>query len=506
MTPTALTLLLLTQASASAKPDAVYRLTLDAALSRATVEFCVDRWPEPPRLLSQQKEAEGFRSPARVTRGRAEIVEGGRGISLQSMADGSCIEYDVDLGRLEREGGERALRRVGDSIFTSSGLWLWRPESDGGRELHIELDLPAGIEASVPWPPLAPTTDAAAPSFRLTPTPRDWNDLTAFGELSYRELDVPGARLRLAIADATPPANTADVAAWIDEAARAVGTLYGRFPLPDPQVVIVPIGRRAEAVPWAQIQRGGSAAAHFYIDQYRPLTEFRDDWTATHELSHMLLPFVGRRDAWLSEGFASYYQNVLRARAGMISPDQAWEKLYAGFERGRRGTRGDTLAEVSRDMHRRGAFMRVYWSGAAVALLADVELRERSGGDKTLDLALQRLADCCLPSHRTWTAREVLTRLDALMDTDVFLRLYERHKHARQFPDVAPASAALGILERDGRLQFEAAPAATALRRAIMSPPAALLAGGTDTDTSHAPEPGSITRPGDSGSPRRTAP
>jgi hypothetical protein len=485
VTPTALFLLLLAQAGAAATPDAVYRLTLDAALSRATVELCVDRWPGPARLLSQQKEAERFRSPARVTRGRAELVEGRRGISLRSVADGSCIEYDVNLDRLEREGGERALRRVGDSIFTSSGLWLWRPENDDeGRELHIELRLPAGVEASVPWPPLARTADAALPRYRLTPTPGDWNDLTAFGELSSSELDVPGARLRLAIADTSPPANTADVAAWIDEAARAVGTLYGRFPLPDVQVVIVPIGRRGEAVPWAQVQRGGSAAAHFYIDQYRPLTEFRDDWTATHELSHMLLPFVSRRDAWLSEGFASYYQNVLRARAGMISPDQAWEKLYAGFERGRRGTRGDTLAEVSRDMYRRGAFMRVYWSGAAMALLAD----------------------CCLPSYRTWTAREVLTRLDALTATDVFVGIYERYKHAPQFPDVGVASAALGILERDGRLRFESTPAATALRRAIMSTPAALLAGSPDTDTSHAPETGSITRPGDSGSPRRAAP
>ena len=507
MTPTALTLLLLTQAGAAATPDAVYRLTLDAELSRASIEFCVDRWPEPPRLLSQQKEAEGFRSPARVTRGRAEIVEGRRGISLRNVADGSCVEYDVDLDRLEREGGERALRRVGNSVFTNSGLWLWRPESDDeGRELHIELHLPAGVEASVPWPPLAPSAAADPPRFRLTPTPRDWNDLTAFGELSYSELDVPGARLRLAIADTSPPANAADVAAWIDEAARAVGTLYGRFPLPDAQVVVVPIGRRGEAVPWAQVQRGGGPSAHFYIDQFRPLTEFREDWTATHELSHMLLPYVSRRDAWLSEGFASYYQNVLRARAGMITPEQAWQKLYAGFERGRQGTRGDTLAEVSRDMHRRGAFMRVYWSGAAVALLADVELREQSGGSQSLDLALQRLADCCLPSHRTWTAREVLTRLDTLMETDLFVGLYERHKNARQFPDVAMASAALGILERDGRLRFESGPEESALRRAIMTTPAAVLADGTDTDTSHAPQPESTTRTGDSGSPRRTAP
>ncbi len=263
----------------------------------------------------------------------------------------------------------------------------------------------------------------------------------------------------------------------------------------------------SEAVPWAQVQRGGGPAAHFYIDQYRPLDEFRSDWTATHELSHMLLPFVARRDAWLSEGFASYYQNVLRARAGMITPEQAWEKLYAGFARGRDGTRGDPLAEVSREMYRRGAFMRVYWSGAAIALLADVELRRQSGGRASLDVALRRLADCCLPSHRTWTAREVLARLDEMTGTAVFMDLYADHADSRRFPEIGGASAALGIIERDGGLDFSDDPVATRLRRAIMSPPAAALAAsGNREDDSHDTATGAAAQTRDGGGPRGPTP
>jgi hypothetical protein len=268
------------------------------------------------------------------------------------------------------------------------------------------------MEASVPWPPAEAGVDGHG--YRLTPTPRHWQDLTAFGRLSSTAIEAAGARIRLAVTDAAPRADDAAIAEWIGEAARAVGTLYGRFPLPSPQVVVVPIGRRAEPVPWAQVQRGGGAAAHFFVDQHRPLDEFREDWTATHELSHMLLPHVSRDDAWLSEGVASYYQNVLRARAGMIRPEEAWEKLYAGFGRGRAEADEATLAEASARMHERGVFMRVYWSGAAIALIADVALRRESGGERSMDAALEGLADCCLPSYRTWTARELLTRLDAL--------------------------------------------------------------------------------------------
>lgn len=502
MTPGSFLLLL---TSVVAEPTAAYHVRLDAALSAMTVEFCLEDWPDAARLTTREREAERFRGPARVTRGRVDIVEAGRGIGLRNAEPGSCIAYDVALDRLGREAGERALRREGESILTTSDLWLWRPADGlGDRPVRLRLDLPPGMEASVPWPP----QDHAGVDhvYRLPPTPRGWHDLTAFGRLSFSEIEVPGARLRLAIADASPPADAAAMATWIGEAAQAVSTLYGRFPLPAPQVVIVPVGHRGEAVPWAQVQRGGGAAAHFYVDQHRPLDEFRDDWTATHELSHMLLPFVTRDDAWLSEGFASYYQNVLRARAGMIGPALAWEKLYAGFRRGRQGADGETLAEASRDMYRDGAFMRVYWSGAAMALLADVGLRRQSGGELSLDAALAELADCCLPSYRTWTARELLARLDELAGTDLFTGLYRRYVDSPGFPDLAEVSAALGIVEDPDGLRFMPDRPATALRHAIMAPRERRLAKHELPDGRDSPATKGTGRPGDGGRPRGPAP
>jgi hypothetical protein len=447
----------------------LYRVDAPVGLGRPDVTVCVGRW-SPKRLISRAPEASRFLVAPEPVSGAPTVSI--RDAEMRVRAEnGDCFRYGVDLAAaLEEEAGRLILAQGTDRLL-GSGLWLWRPPDvpDGG-EIRISFRLPDGYRVSVPWEPL--TTDGDGATFRIDRSPASWRDMMAIGRFEVREVAVPGAKLRLSVLYGDPTAPAADMGRWIGEAANAVATLYGSFPLASPQVLVIPRGEAGEAVPWAQVLRGGGAAAHFFIDAARPLSEFRDDWTATHELSHMLLPYINRGDAWLSEGFASYYQNVLRARAGMLAPEQAWNKLYRGFQRGRDGTRGRTLAEASRSMGRDRAFMRVYWSGAAIALSADVELRRRSGGEQSLDSALAALRDCCLPSDRAWTGREAFDRLDRLTGDTVFRELYDRHVHDRRFPDIDEVSASLGIIERGDRLRFRSASPATALRDAIMSPPA----------------------------------
>jgi len=199
------------------------------------------------------------------------------------------------------------------------------------------------------------------------------------------------------------------------------------------------------------------------------------DWVLVHELSHLLHPSIVNRDRWLSEGLASYYQNVLRARAGLLSDQWAWTELHAGFERGVRGTSpGRSLSEVSETMMRDHSFMRVYWSGAAIALLADVELRRRSGGSKSLDTALAAFRDCCPPSDGRWSARELMRRLDQLTGETVFMDLYRENIDSDDFPDLQAVYRELG-LHPMGATDLRVDPTApgAAICRAIMTAPEA---------------------------------
>src|SRR5262249_23984899 len=153
---------------------------------------------------------------------------------------------------------------------------------------------------------------------------------------------------------------------------------------------------------------------------------------------------------------ASYWQNVLRARSGLLTPQDAWSKLDAGFGRGRAAPDAAmSLHDVTDEMHSRRAYMRVYWAGAAYWFGADVELRRASGGKLSVDVALGRFRDCCLAQMRAWEPAAFAAKLDALVGADVFARRWREFDAATGFPDVAPLYRALGIVKGDdGALRF----------------------------------------------------
>jgi predicted metalloprotease with PDZ domain len=113
--------------------------------------------------------------------------------------------------------------------------------------------------------------------------------------------------------------------------------------------------------------------------------------------------------------------------------------------------------------------MRVWWSGAAFALLADLELRRASGGARSLDWALAELRRRFGPFDRNWKAREVVDALDQVSGGRVFGDLYRRWLPSDRFPDLTDAYRRLGIeVVDDTGLHLSDDPRATALRAALL--------------------------------------
>jgi predicted metalloprotease with PDZ domain len=224
-------------------------------------------------------------------------------------------------------------------------------------------------------------------------------------------------------------------------------------------------------VPFGRVVRDGGESIELLVDETRPLEDFYAEWTATHEFAHLLLPYLDREQRWISEGFATYYQNVLLARAGRYTEQAAWRKLVEGFGRGR-----DSVPSLSPNAAASGAErstrMKVYWSGAALALIADVELRRRSAGRESLDTVLDQLQRCCLPSSRTWSGAELFAQLDRFVAEPLFVPLYERYADSAGFPAVTPLLTELGVSIEDGDLRLSETAGLAALRRALMAPPA----------------------------------
>ncbi len=266
------------------------------------------------------------------------------------------------------------------------------------------------------------------------------------------ETEIPGATLRITVLQPVDDEKAAQLVDWLRSASTNVSLAYGRFPNPSPSVIVQPTSRYSwggkSPVPFGRVMRDDGERIELYVNVDRPIEDFYGDWTATHEFSHLMLPYINSRNKWISEGFASYYQNVLMSRAGHYTAAEAWKKLSDGFERGRRSRPEMSLNDAAEAGVRR-ARMKIYWSGAAIALLADVQLRERSGGRESLDAVLDDLQRCCLPSIRTWSGPELFSKLDSFVEEPVFMPLYRRHANRAGFPDVAPTLQRLGI-EIDG--------------------------------------------------------
>ena len=161
-----------------------------------------------------------------------------------------------------------------------------------------------------------------------------------------------------------------------------------------------------------------------------------------------MLPYLDRRQRWISEGFSQYYQNVLLARSGAYDDLYAWQKLYEGYERGRKA-RPELSPNEAATRGVRGGLMKVYWSGAALALMADVTLRERSAGEESLDKVLDKFQACCLPSDRIWTGKELFTKFDSLASAPVFMPLYRRYADTAGFPETSDVFERLGVTVSD---------------------------------------------------------
>lgn len=379
-----------------------------------------------------------------------------------------CLRYRVDLDQAARD--ERLYTILGnDNIAVSPTVWMWRPRLGDNDEIIATFDLAGSASVFLPWQPL----DAAGKRYRLAASPQSGSAIALFGHFQQALVDVPGATLRVALPTTTGHVDLEPFLPWVSATAASIAGAYGRFPNPDANVLLLPVGNRGwdsdSAVSFGRVVRDGGETIELMINQNQPVTNYYAEWTPVHEFSHLLLPYLDREQRWISEGFAQYYQNVFLARAGQHSTADAWQKIFEGLERGRESAPGMSPNAAAR-APMRDTRMKVYWSGAALALMADVQLRRQSGGRESLDTVLGQLQACCLPSAYSWSGIELFRKLDEFVDAPLFAALYRQYADAASFPDARPLLSDLGISLVDGSVQLDPAAALADVRDAITAP------------------------------------
>jgi hypothetical protein len=234
--------------------------------------------------------------------------------------------------------------------------------------------------------------------------------------------------------------------------------------------VVIPAPASSEPVRFGTMNRGGGASAAMRLPVNAERGALERDWVALHEFCHLLHPFVAHEDAWLSEGLATYFQEVLRARSGMQPETTAWRRLFDGARLGR-GAEG-SLAQESAGMFASASFKTVYWAGAAFALIADVEVRKHTGGRLSLDAVLRKLAPYFRSQPRVFSAAEVMTRMDEVVGAPLFAPLMQRWVQGPELPQLDALYAQLGVSVSGENVEFSAEAEDAWIRSAIMQPAA----------------------------------
>lgn len=440
-----------------------YTVTVDDAMRSLTVEAHYEHVVD--TVTARSRSAGKYLSSVSACGEETEIRMRNRRMLLP-QGGLSCLTYTVDLHRAA--GEYRNSPNLADqNIVVSPSYWLWRPELVGETTIQVDFRLPEDVQVSVPWQPV----DDTGKRFVIGRSPESAFAPAIFGEFDQRNVDVPGATLRVSLLETSLPMDNDAIMDWVQAAASGISLAYGRYPNPSPQVVVIPISstRSSSPVPFGRVIRDGGETVELFVNPDQPISSFYEDWTATHEFSHLMVPYLHREYRWISEGLAQYYQNLLLARSGAYSGQEAWQKIHAGLERGRK-SRPELSPNDAASGQLWGARMKVYWSGAALALMADVTLRERSGGSESLDTVLERLQACCLPSETTWSGPEFFEKLDALAGEPVFMPLYRRHADTAGFPDTAALFERLGLDVQDDDLRIRERAELAHIREAMVRP------------------------------------
>lgn len=431
-----------------------------------SLRYCPQGSP-PRRLAPENRRALPFLVSATDDAGHALPVDD-QGVRTRELR--GCARLVIDVARLADTLADKDLaQRVGDDVVATPDLWLWRPEPFVDEErLRLRVER-GGFDAALPW-----VADRQG-QMEVTPATFRLKSDAAFGRFPTDELELMGVRLTVARLDdgRAPPA----LSRWLADSVRAVATVQGSFPARRLNVLVVPT-HVSRPIVVGFYSRGGGPTALFYVgDGAADLDDADLDatgrWALTHELAHALLPPVEGSDAWLNEGIATWYQDLLARRAGLIADDRAyWGELLRGLRTGRGRAEEDRLsvAQASQHMHQTGAYQHAYWAGVALALQAEVEARQQGA---SLDDLVRELRRRFPDDDQT---RPALALLAAVPEgkAGVAARALERAFHAHKdqpWPDVEPTLARLGVsVDPLGTLTLDDQAPLAEVRRAITRP------------------------------------
>jgi len=360
---------------------------------------------------------------------------------------------------------------------------MWARGLDA-RPVRITFGAPAGLK----W----------TPSTQLFPTPDPWTftapnlqylmdsptELSEQSRRSFKVRNPDGKEFTIVVAlhhDATE-ADVDEYAAGTEKIVRENGAVFGEFPEFDTGTYTF----LGDYVPWG----GGDGMEHRNSTVVAQGASIRGNVegvlsTVSHEFFHAwnverirpasLEPFNFEEanmsgELWLAEGFTTYYEDVIMARAGLMRPEQAIVNLARsalavadsparGFRSAVEMSQMAPFTDEARSVDPTNfsySFINYYPYGSALALALELSLRDRSGGKVTLDDYMRAMWRAhgkpggAQPGLvvKPYTTKDARDRLAEISDRAFADDFFDRYVEGREVPDYAKLLAPAGVLVR----------------------------------------------------------
>jgi hypothetical protein len=286
-------------------------------------------------------------------------------------------------------------------------------------------------------------------------------NLAACASAHTLKVHVGNAEFTVNVPDKELAVTDVDLTTYIQHGANAVIHYFGRFPLDNVNINIRAVGGNRVRFGRSSPANGGTIM--MLIGRDAKADALNDDWTLTHEMTHLAFPATKEDDReWIAEGMATYVEPIARAQAGYLTPEYVWNQFVDNMHKGEPQP-GDQGID---NTHTWG---RVYWGGALFCLVADVEIRRATKNRKGLQDAFRAIMNDKGTMEYSWPINMIFKEGDQATGTHVLEDLYAAWKDKPVPVDLEKLWRELGIEKGSSLVLHDQAPDA-AIRKAITNP------------------------------------
>ncbi len=371
---------------------------------------------------------------ANVESDRGKTQRRSEAFLLSEPAGAATFRYQIDLDRLAQLKPDIDIAfRSGRSLLAPGSSFLLYP---------LPLDVGIGVRVRVKTPPgvdFATGLEREGDHFKLEAHEIPVATYSAFGTLGRAKFALDGGKseIELVVLDGELAVSLETLAQFAEARARAVAEFYGGFPAPHSVLTVVPIKGRDEVV-FGKLLPESAPGVVLLVGSRATQAALHDDWVLVHEFFHIGVPSFFREGKWFDEGLATYFEPIIRVRAGLLDPTAAWREFALEMPR--------ALTALTRDgLEHTQSYTGMYWGGAIFCLLADIEARSRSRGRVGLEDGIRRAHAAGGHAWDVWTLDKTLRSADHAFSEPILARLAARYSNHPEALDIEATFRELGI-------------------------------------------------------------